>query len=246
MTKERAQIFSPAEQELLLEGYREFSAIIRTKGNTAKAAKTRKEGWQKVADRLNAVNTSTPRTWEQVKIKYKNILQTANRKKAELQKNGGRSSGPDFIPAEELATHRSIRRPILEAIKGGTSSLEPVAGCSSGGFISVTGDVITLVPVTKEDPGDGFNDETLSEFSYAEEDPVERKFLPSAAQSEQSASSQNRGKEEDVYAIYKRNLLQKMEYRQLKMKKLEQDIEVDELKKTKLLLQIELLQKQQA
>lgn len=53
MAKARAQFFTPAEQQLLLEGYEEFKGIIPTKGNTAEAAKTREQGWQKVADKLN-------------------------------------------------------------------------------------------------------------------------------------------------------------------------------------------------
>ncbi len=45
---------SAAEQELLMEGYGEFQNLIKTTGNTSKAAKARREGWQKVADKLNA------------------------------------------------------------------------------------------------------------------------------------------------------------------------------------------------
>ncbi len=54
MAKERAHFFSAAEQELLMEGYGEFQNLIKTTGNTSKAAKARREGWQKVADKLNA------------------------------------------------------------------------------------------------------------------------------------------------------------------------------------------------
>lgn len=54
MAKERAQFFTAAEQELLLEGYAEFEKLIKMPGNTSKCAKARREGWQKVADKLNA------------------------------------------------------------------------------------------------------------------------------------------------------------------------------------------------
>ena len=54
MSKERAQYFTAADQELLIEGYQEFQSLIKTQGNTAKAAKARREGWQKVADKLHS------------------------------------------------------------------------------------------------------------------------------------------------------------------------------------------------
>ncbi|ROL48202.1 hypothetical protein DPX16_0067 [Anabarilius grahami] len=78
MAKERAQFFSQAEQELLMEGYAEFESLIKTTGNTSKSAKARRVGWQKVADKLNAATTGPTRTWEQVKVKYENILQNGS------------------------------------------------------------------------------------------------------------------------------------------------------------------------
>ena len=50
MAKERAQFFSSVEHELLLNGYQEFEEEIKMQGNTAKSAKARRDGWQKVAD----------------------------------------------------------------------------------------------------------------------------------------------------------------------------------------------------
>ncbi len=44
---------APTEQELLMEGYGEFQNLIKMTGNTSKAVKARREGWQKVADKLN-------------------------------------------------------------------------------------------------------------------------------------------------------------------------------------------------
>lgn len=50
----RANFFSASEQEVLLEAYEEFKPIITKKGNTQKIIKLREQGWQAVADRLNA------------------------------------------------------------------------------------------------------------------------------------------------------------------------------------------------
>ncbi len=54
MAKERPDLFSAAEHERLMEGYGEFQTLIKTTGNTSKAAKSRREGWHNVADKLNA------------------------------------------------------------------------------------------------------------------------------------------------------------------------------------------------
>ncbi len=52
MAKERPHLFSAAEHERLMEGYGEFQTLIKTTGNTSKAAKSRREG--NIADKLNA------------------------------------------------------------------------------------------------------------------------------------------------------------------------------------------------
>lgn len=54
MARERAAFFSPFEQEIILKTFEEYKAIITAKCNTAAAAKSRVEAWQRIADRLNA------------------------------------------------------------------------------------------------------------------------------------------------------------------------------------------------
>ncbi|KTG46907.1 hypothetical protein cypCar_00032881 [Cyprinus carpio] len=62
-----------------MEAYEEVKDIIKKKGNTATVIKQREKAWQSIADRLNALNMNGPkRTWQQVKIKYKNILQNVS------------------------------------------------------------------------------------------------------------------------------------------------------------------------
>ncbi|KAF4115224.1 hypothetical protein G5714_002713 [Onychostoma macrolepis] len=131
MAKERAHFFSAAEQELLMEGYGEFQNLIKTPGNTSKSAKARREGWQKVAEKLNAATTGPTRNWEQVKVKYKNILQNATRKKAEQKKTGGGPAPPRHTLAEELALGLNVNRPNIQGIPGSSSSLDPQPGSSS-------------------------------------------------------------------------------------------------------------------
>lgn len=129
--------------------YEELQHIIQIKSNTLAAAKARKECWQKIADCLNANNQSgTKRTWEQVRNKYKNIIQSANRKKAEGNRTGGGPPPPAFTPAEELALCSHQGRPILEGVEGGVSS----SPCGSGSsqlqakLLQVEAGTIQLLP----------------------------------------------------------------------------------------------------
>ncbi|XP_039550087.1 uncharacterized protein LOC120494822 [Pimephales promelas] len=173
MAKERAQFFSQGEQELLMEGYAEFQSLIKTTGNTSKSAKARREGWQKVADKLNAASAGPIRTWGQVKVKYKNILQNATKKKAE-KKTGGGPAPPQYTPAEELALGLNQNRPIVEGIPGGSSSSDPKPGTSSSNtFITVLHNTPTLLPVPKQVVAEAYADreETLSDDCPLEEEP---------------------------------------------------------------------------
>lgn len=52
--KPRAEIFSAAEQNLLMELYDDYRDIITKKGNTAQINKAREAAWKTIADRLNA------------------------------------------------------------------------------------------------------------------------------------------------------------------------------------------------
>ncbi|KAK0155462.1 hypothetical protein N1851_002126 [Merluccius polli] len=120
MDKRRASYFTTAEQQLLMEFYEEVEDTIRKKGNTTAIIKEREKAWQTIADRLNATNLSGhKRTWQQVKIKYKNILQ-AVKKKAHRTSTGDGPPSQDMTPAEELALHLSKVRPVMEGIQGGT------------------------------------------------------------------------------------------------------------------------------
>ncbi|KAL1279638.1 hypothetical protein QQF64_026311, partial [Cirrhinus molitorella] len=223
MAKERAQFFSQAEQELLLEGYAEFESLIKTTGNTSKSAKARRVGWQKVADKLNAATTGPTRTWGQVKVKYKNILQNA----------------------EELALELNENRTIVEGIPGGSSSSDPKPGTSSSNtFITVLHNTPTFLPVPKQVVAEAYADseETLSDDCPLEEEPESTpRERPTERLSEESA--QRTDTEGDIRSLYKRHLQQKIEYFDLKKHKLRGEIELDNFKKRKIALEIELLQK---
>ncbi|XP_026114582.1 uncharacterized protein LOC113092989 isoform X4 [Carassius auratus] len=62
------------------------------------------------------------RTLSQVKMKHKNILQKANRKKTEARLTGGGPPQPPLTPSEELALSLNKGRPVVAGIPGGSSS----------------------------------------------------------------------------------------------------------------------------
>nr|XP_046201834.1 uncharacterized protein LOC124033693 [Oncorhynchus gorbuscha] len=143
-----------------MEAYEEVKDIIKKKGNTATVIKQREKAWQSIADRLNALNMNGPkRTWQQVKIKYKNILQNAVKKNTHRQGTGGGSPKADLTPAEDMALELNKGRPILEGIPGGK---ETSKGSSQDAtrFIQVSGSTVFLLEPPAQapddaDPGEG-------------------------------------------------------------------------------------------
>ncbi|XP_034562575.1 uncharacterized protein LOC117829128 isoform X2 [Notolabrus celidotus] len=124
--KKRAAFFTPLELDILIRSYGEFEHVFKKKSNTAAGAKQRETAWENIAARVNACNhAGEKRTWLQLKMKYKNIVQTANRKKADARKMGGGRAPPPLTEAEELALRQNFGRPTTEGIPGGSSSSEP-------------------------------------------------------------------------------------------------------------------------
>ncbi|XP_026111202.1 uncharacterized protein LOC113086373 isoform X5 [Carassius auratus] len=208
--KDRAAMFTATEQRLLLETYEEFKDVITKKGNTAAINKAREKGWQEIADRLNASNLSEgKRTWQQVKIKYKNIVQNATKKKTEVAGTGGGPPPASFTPAEELALEINKGRPVLEGIEGGTSS-KMISRSIRSEYIKDS--------VCCMDPPD---------IMLPDADTV---LEPS-----QSGTTCDKNPE-NIKGVYKRYLLKQMEvididiqYKKLKMRKLE--LEIQQLQK---------------
>ncbi|RVE64872.1 hypothetical protein OJAV_G00130170 [Oryzias javanicus] len=84
--KKRASYFTEAELGVLLCAYEEFKPIFAKKSNTAASHKERALAWQKITNKVNACKSGAKRTPYQVKMKYKNMQQKANRKKARLKR----------------------------------------------------------------------------------------------------------------------------------------------------------------
>nr|XP_046242602.1 GT1 domain-containing protein isoform X2 [Scatophagus argus] len=228
---ERAHFFSPKEQELILKLYEEEREILTAKSNTTSASKLREEAWQRIADKINAVSDSGyKRTWQQVKVKHKNIVQTAKRRRAEVMRNEGGSATPSLTSAEEDVLQHKDNRLRVEVLPGG-ACIEPLTGPDSS-FISVSGHPVLLLPVAKTEPESLSSDETDVSDSHVEGDVHSSSFQETANSACVTPGARSAERQtEDIRALYCsylrkeiENRDQQMALRALKMKKLEKEI----------------------
>ncbi|XP_054898374.1 uncharacterized protein LOC129367752 isoform X2 [Poeciliopsis prolifica] len=148
-SKKRSSYFTPREQRVLLQAYEEHAHIFSKKSNKAAEAKARQAAWKSIAARVNACNSGERRTWMQLKMKYKNMIQKANRKRAAAQNIDSELLIPPLTEAEGLAISQSPPRPNSEGISA-DSSPEPGANQDS-----VTDGVYVVEPsatATGEEP----------------------------------------------------------------------------------------------
>ncbi|KAI4873380.1 hypothetical protein NFI96_017375, partial [Prochilodus magdalenae] len=174
------------------------------------------------------------RTWQQVKVKYKNIVQCANRKRAQKQMLGGGLSASGFTHAEEMALWQIRGRPMMDGIAWAGSSEQAGSGVRSPSSTEAesSGPLIQPVPTiidSAEEPIDhsdsdhdeknivvcSHSDEGNDAFTGHEEPGPSGPFRHAEEESD-----------EDVTSLYKRYLRQEIAYRQLKMKKLEKEIQL--------------------
>ncbi|XP_034547047.1 uncharacterized protein LOC117818330 [Notolabrus celidotus] len=228
---ERAHFFSSKEQELILKLYEEEREILTAKSNTTSASRLREEAWQRIADKINAVSDSGyKRTWQQVKVKHKNIVQTAKRRRLEVirMKNEVGSATPSLTSAEDdVLLHKDIR--LRAEILPVGACIEPLSESESS-FIS--GHPVLLLPVTKTEPESLSSDETDVSDTHIEGDVQSGSFQDrdNSACATMGGRSAERQKEniKALYCSYLRkemeNRDQQMALRALKMKKLEKEI----------------------
>lgn len=230
--QERAHFFSTKEQELILKLYEEERDILTAKSNTSSASKLREEAWQRIADKINSVSDSGyKRSWQQVKVKHKNIIQSARRRRAEMLKNGGIPAIPSLSSAEDdvLLQKDKLR---VEVIPG-PACIEPLSESdTSNTYINVSGHPVILLPVTKTEPESVSSDETDISDTHYEGDVPNSSFPEMAAAPNTTAGSGSAEvQKEDLRSLYCtylkkeiENREQLMAYRALKMKKLEKEI----------------------
>ncbi|KAI7803160.1 putative myb/SANT-like DNA-binding domain-containing protein 4-like [Triplophysa rosa] len=130
---------------------------------------------------VNACNPSAiKRTWQQLKMKYQNIIQSANRKKAEACKTGGGPAPLPLTDAEEMALSLNTGRPVAEGIPGGSSSEPVTPQDTSTDIISYSdGNICLVEPLVTTEPQalDEGDEETLSaDTERSTELPVKELF----------------------------------------------------------------------
>ncbi|XP_034068641.1 uncharacterized protein LOC117544009 [Gymnodraco acuticeps] len=228
---ERAHFFSSKEQELILKLYEEEREILTAKSNTTTASKQREESWQRIADKINTVSDSGfKRTWQQVKVKHKNIVQTAKRRQVEVLRNQGEPGTPSLTSAEEDVLQHKDGRLRVEVLPGG-AFIEPLTGSESS-FISVSGHPVLLLPITKTEPESVSSDETDVSDSQFEGVLHNSSFQEKANSACATTGGRREARHtEDIRALYCNYLKKEMEnrdhqmvYRALKMRKIEKEM----------------------
>ncbi|KAJ7996276.1 hypothetical protein DPEC_G00235410 [Dallia pectoralis] len=231
---ERAAFFSVAEQQVILQRFEELKHIFRHKNNTAAAGKARQEAWQKIADSVNAVNPSgIKRSWLQVKVKYKNMVQTA--KKAERQKTREGPLQPCFSVADELMAETQKFCSTIDSITGETSSTELDSTLSLSNFVRVAANHMASEEAAAESGSEVFfnnvpviyidNAEEMTSESSTHEDPSINETVSEEAPSTSKTRDREGDKARkpssvDVKDLYAKYLQQEIDYRKLKMQKM--------------------------
>ncbi|XP_020783896.1 uncharacterized protein LOC110163307 isoform X2 [Boleophthalmus pectinirostris] len=227
--QERAHFFSTKEQELILKLYEEERDILTAKSNTSSASRLREEAWQRIADKINAASDSGyKRSWQQVKIKHKNIIQSARRRRAEMLKNG---FIPPLSPTDIMPQKDRLRVEVLPSAE----CIEPLSDTeASSAYINVSGHPVILMPVTKTEPESMSSDETDISDTHYEGIDVHNSSMQEVISVGNKNASSSRSVEvqkddlRSLYCTYLKkeieNREQLMAYRALKMKKLEKEI----------------------
>ncbi|XP_021326683.2 uncharacterized protein [Danio rerio] len=113
-------------------------------------------------------------------MKHKNILQKANRKKAEARLTGGGPPPPPLTPCEELALSLNKGRPVVAGIQGGSSSCTTSDGEKMVKYTD--GHIVLLDPpertrsVTVDDQDD--DEETTSAVTEVDNAPRPTEYIP--------------------------------------------------------------------
>ncbi|XP_021447110.1 GT1 domain-containing protein isoform X1 [Oncorhynchus mykiss] len=241
---DRAAFFSAAEQQVILQRFEDLKHIFNHKNNTTAAGKARQAAWQKIADSVNAVNPSgVKRSWLQVKVKYKNMVQTA--KKADRRKTKEGPLQPVFSAAEDLMAETHKFCSTIDTITEETSSTELESTLSCSNFVRVLANHMTSEEITAESGSEVSlnnvpvvyidNAEEITSDSSIHEGPGINETSPEATPS----TSKTWDREED-----KKRKPSNVKVKDLYMKYLQQEIDYRRLKMQKMSLEMKLLEKQ--
>ncbi|XP_041750244.1 uncharacterized protein LOC121579583 isoform X2 [Coregonus clupeaformis] len=216
---ERAGFFSAAEQQVILQRFDDLKHIFYHKNNTTAAGKARREAWQKIADSVNAVNPSgVKRSWLQVKVKYKNMVQTA--KKAERQMTREGPLQPGFSAAEELMDETQKFCYTIDCMTAETSSTKLESTRSSSNFVRVLENHMTSEETAAESGSEMYlNNVPVVYIDNAEE-------ITSESSTQEEGDKPRKPSSVNVKDLYMKYLQQEINYRKLKMQKMTLEMEL--------------------
>ncbi|XP_034531109.1 uncharacterized protein LOC117806327 isoform X2 [Notolabrus celidotus] len=195
--KKRSSYFTPLELDILMQSYSECNL-----------------GGEK-------------RTWKQLKMKYKNIIQTANRKKAEARKTGGGPpTSPSLTEAEEEVSQNQTA-PLAEG-----SSSETVDPQDTSSFIRCSDAVLCfvdphapaeLLSADEEDNKDVLKTLIVSAASEGDQESVagQQEEAPSTSTAQMSTLP--------VQELYRMHLIKKMNKMDKEMVYLDRQIQKSDL-----------------
>lgn len=119
--------FLAEEEVAIAEFHEEHKHLLDGTCNKPEAQQRRRQLWSDLAKKLNALNPSANRTWDEVKKKWQNLKSKAKVKHTEekrslLATGGGPSSSVKFTAAEEVVISNLGTTPQFSGIPGGIES----------------------------------------------------------------------------------------------------------------------------
>ena len=99
--RDRKANFTDVEVRCLLEALGEEKEIINSQLQGAMTARRKREAWERILTKVNAVSTRASRTLEEVKRKWKDLKAAVLKEQASQKKTGG-GGPPKETPFKEL------------------------------------------------------------------------------------------------------------------------------------------------
>ncbi|XP_073695106.1 uncharacterized protein [Garra rufa] len=218
--------FPPEGHELMEKMLVHFEHILQA---NQLSTWQQKEGTKKDGRRTNM--SGQKRTWQQVKIKKKNILQ-AGFKKARISGTGGVPQTQDFTTVETL----NKKKPVMKGIQGVTDTDSGPAG-ETDLSTQVSGNTLTLLEASDSDP----REDTSAAVEFTSDDDDETESL----------DSRRLENSQTVRPLYTMHLKRQIELAELeikvnkrKLQDMEPDMEIKRKTLRKLDLEIQKLERE--
>ncbi|XP_034050126.1 uncharacterized protein LOC117531192 isoform X2 [Thalassophryne amazonica] len=149
-SRKKAPTFSKAEEALLLGEYERRRGVLECSTGTSSALAAKRQAWEEIAVSLNSFNVNAVRSWEDVRRKYKNILQSGKKK---TDSNAGTGGVPTQVltEAEEKGISLNEAQNTITVLESGRDNALPVdiinpVSIMNLGFQILENDTVTKPP----------------------------------------------------------------------------------------------------